>query len=392
MNRKFTKLLNTIFVLGLLICLCACTLRTFFMPKEINVYENRYANKVQPFTVKTFASGAFQEGVEKALSDQIPNALTLQKFYNDMHSEYTVSMMRKLLSNYDDRYFNILGGLVFGGDQLTYYTRPLEDEKIYLEAKARNYNALFKKYPDIEFYSYYIEKDTDIYFDTGVKTGVSQYIMNLLDLPPRNKGIFSIDDYQTFRSFFYRTDHHWNYKGSYYAYQDVLKLLGCSDDPIEPERTVLVHDSFSGSKASGMNSDLFREPFYVYQFSFPHLTYRINNKPEDDYGYQQWYIENSSEEISYGSFYGWDYGEVIIESDHDDRENILVLGDSYDNAILKLLATHFHKIYSVDLRNYEHFLGHPFHFDEYVKQHKIDKVLLIGNIDFYDMSEFEVKF
>lgn len=67
---------------------------------------------------------------------------------------------------------------------------------------------------------------------------------------------------------------------------------------------------------------------------------------------------------------------------------MLVIGESYDNAILKLLASHFNKTYSIDLRNYERTFGAKFQFSEYVKDSQIDKVLLIGNIDYFTMSEF----
>ena len=66
----------------------------------------------------------------------------------------------------------------------------------------------------------------------------------------------------------------------------------------------------------------------------------------------------------------------------------MVIGESYDNAILKLLASHFEKTFSIDLRNYERTFGSKFQFSQYVKDNNVDKVLLIGNIDYFTMDEF----
>lgn len=67
-----------------------------------------------------------------------------------------------------------------------------------------------------------------------------------------------------------------------------------------------------------------------------------------------------------------------------------MIGESYDNAVLKLLASHFNNTYSIDLRYYEAYMGQSFSLSEYLREHEIDKVLLIGNIDYYLMTEFQL--
>ena len=55
---------------------------------------------------------------------------------------------------------------------------------------------------------------------------------------------------------------------------------------------------------------------------------------------------------------------------------------------MKLLASHYDKTFSVDLRYYEAHLGIPFDLDTYLADHAIDTVLLMGNIDYFVMEEF----
>ena len=74
-----------------------------------------------------------------------------------------------------------------------------------------------------------------------------------------------------------------------------------------------------------------------------------------------------------------------------DRENVLVIGESYDNAILKLLASHFGRTYSVDLRYYRNYLGSDFSLSDYLRRNSITKVLLIGNVDYYISPDFALE-
>ena len=79
----------------------------------------------------------------------------------------------------------------------------------------------------------------------------------------------------------------------------------------------------------------------------------VNGEIARDYGNQQDFIQNKIDSISYGTVFGNDEGEVIFDLDND-SSNLLIIGESYDNAIIKLIASHFDKTYCVDLRYYEH--------------------------------------
>lgn len=69
----------------------------------------------------------------------------------------------------------------------------------------------------------------------------------------------------------------------------------------------------------------------------------------------------------------------------------MIIGESYDNAILKLISTHYNKTFSIDLRHYERQFGKKFNYLEYIKKNNINKTLLIGNIDFYRSQDFDME-
>lgn len=107
-------------------------------------------------------------------------------------------------------------------DYLTYHTRDLKVLRPTLEERAANYNAIFAAHPDIEFFVCYIEKDTDINFETGERVYADDLLFSMLNLPENRMLKYEIPDFAAFSEYFYRTDHHWNYLGSYRAYRELL--------------------------------------------------------------------------------------------------------------------------------------------------------------------------
>ena len=151
-------------------------------------------------------------------------------------------------------------------------------------------------------------------------------------------------------------------------------------------------DHFSGSKALSIGAqEQFFEPMDVYRFAFPQMSVTIAGEPADDYGWQDAALSGQLTDANYGGVYGWDNGEVILDTGTTGRGNLLMLGESYDNAILKLMASHFDRVYSVDLRSYEQDMGKPFRLAEYLREHEITKVLLIGSTTFFTSDDFMVE-
>lgn len=292
------------------------------------------------------------------------------------------------LENRPQRYVVLRGINTFGGENLVYKNRPVDGISDRLKQKAEGLNILMARHPELVFYAYYIEKDTDIDFETGEKSGAYEYLLSCLALPEDRIARFQIDSFDEFQQCFYRTDHHWNHIGSYKGYTETAKLLGISEPLLEPQDDILLPYTFSGSKAAGAGAkNVFREDFQAYRFDYPEMVITINGTPAQDYGQQEACFAGQVKEISYGVFYGGDSAEVIFDTGMEDKGNILIIGESYDNAIQKLLASHFHKTFSVDLRYYGSLIG-EFSFSSYVQKNHIDTVLFIGNMDYYILEEF----
>lgn len=386
------KIINSLFIGIIVLFLLSGLVSTLFFPDDINYLENRSANKVEKLTLNNYLDGDFQEKFSDALNDQVPLQGRMKKMYNYLNAAYEKIIISEAIGkNTEQRYISIKDSLLFGNN-LVYYPRDLETMKPDLDKKIENIEAKVKEDPDINFYVYYIEKDTDINFETNEKVGAYEYLSEKFKENNIPIAGLEINSFKDFEEKFYKTDHHWNCYGSYQGYSEVMKLLNTEEELIKPEKEMVLEKyKLSGSKAAAIGATgIFTEKFPVYQFQYPEMDIRIDGGEAEDYGKQQEYIngEGDREGFSYAAFYGDDNAEIIFDTHNTEKDNLLVIGESYDNAILKLLASHFNKTYSIDLRNYERTFGAKFQFSKYVKDNQIDKVLLIGNIDYFTMSEF----
>ena len=384
------KALNGLMAVGVIAILLAAMVITILLPKTENPYENRPAVKLPAFSLPSALSGEYQDTLEQSLHDQLPASQVLEQVYQTGANSLILRALFAQSRENPNAYYQFNDLLLFHSD-IVYAPVFPKDRLGELYAKADHLNRVFVAHPELSFYVFYIEKDTDFDFEAGAPTRMSDEMLSRLWLPENHMAVDRVKSFDDFRERFYKTDHHWNRIGSYDGYLQLLQLLG-KTDPILPEGTERISEDFRGAKAvlSGAKA-FFREPFDVFRFSFPSMEIEVNGYPSADYGRQgvEW-DEKEFGEVAYGAYYGFDCGEVAFHTHKAGAGSILVIGDSFDNAILKLLASHFENLYAVDLRAYEEDIGRPFLFSEYVAAHQIDTVLLIGNFDYFLFPGFNM--
>ena len=387
-SKKIKKILSLLFIGLIFAMLLSGLLNTLFFPDVVSEYENRYANLLDELSFSGYLDGSFQQSMDAALGDQVDLASTFKRLYNKVSSGIYRTLLQPFISSDDmkNNYYAMKSGWIFGGDCLVTY--PYGEERMAaLEHAAENYNRVFASRPEVEFFMYYVEREMDINFATGEKPGFSRHFFELLNLPADNKDAFSIDSFEQYYETFYRTDHHWNNIGSYQAYTELHKLLRCEDAPLCPTGERALGGKFNGSYARG-DLSCYEEQFNAYSFDFPVMECRVDGNEIDNYGSQDYYLAVDMPMVSYGKFYGGDNGEVFYSSNRPERENLLIIGDSYDNALIRLIATHFNDTYAVDPRDYEIYMHKPFSLDYYIDSFGVDKVLFLGNIDTLSSREF----
>lgn len=248
-----------------LVCLFFAILGIFkilFFPININEYENRYAEQLPRFALEGWMAGSFQDEMEAALSDQLPAAVSAKKAYNSIFTTYNTYLLRAVM-NYaaqvsqeeaettleeseigEDFIQTIKDPAVFYwtlpdstrqvlAGHLMYANRFLNGEKEKLDERIWSINATVNYHPGQTFYLYYIEKETDVNFMTGETSGFFKYLRDKVStIPDTNKSRFHVTNFNDFDTQFYRTDHHWNNKGSYLAYTQILAWLLPEEKPL----------------------------------------------------------------------------------------------------------------------------------------------------------------
>ena len=349
-------------------------------PQKTSVSENRSLTQFSHFTVSDFLSGKFQDNFEKALSDQFAFSEKIRVKYGEVinnlpdfgidnmicHNRYIILKG----SQYTNAVFNCEDYLMAPPAVLSKETLNVMDANI---EKYNHVNNLINTY-------YYYFDESNIYdFTIGEKI---IDIKNLLR--ERMKGNYTLSSlhyngYDEYKNYFYKTDHHLNHNGQYQAYQDIVKMMGIKK-PLAPNDLVNNHEYFFGSRAKDVQIYDYLEEFEFYNYDLPKHDSFINRK-EKQYGHYADYIKHNYTYKRSFNFYGWVYGgdngEVLFDYHRPEKENLLIISNSFDNPIAPLIAQYYNKTFAVDLRHYKSNLKEDFEFSKYIKDNKIDKVLFI---------------
>ena len=188
-----------------------------------------------------------------------------------------------------------------------------------------------------------------------------------------------------YKKYFYQTDHHWNYYGSYLGYVKIMQMMEGKDVKVlKPSGSHIYNTIFEGSYARDNLIRSATQKFHVYLFNLPEYKTFVNDV-EKEYGFRSWYV--SDEDFPhkvysnhYGLYYGDDRAKVVYDFNQPEKESILILGTSFTNAINELIASHYNKTHVLDFRHYKEWYGHDFDVQSYMQENGLSKVVIIGNI------------
>ncbi|MDM5246443.1 DHHW family protein [Lysinibacillus sp. G4S2] len=164
---------------------------------------------------------------------------------------------------------------------------------------------------------------------------------------------------------FYKTDHHWTMRGAYSGYEALMKTmserLGETIEPIpyEEANTYCLPNKFAGSwnKILYMTVDnqdqiCYNEPAsFSTQFTIYDGTIEDGVTAPYEAVYGRAKQTSPDKVVNYADAYSRDFAELtIVNNDYDSDKHIVVIKDSYFNAIQFHVASHFKKMTILDLR------------------------------------------
>ncbi|MBQ4354021.1 MAG: hypothetical protein IJC71_03915 [Clostridia bacterium] len=158
---------------------------------------------------------------------------------------------------------------------------------------------------------------------------------------------------------YFKSDHHWNQRGAYYAYSAFAKSIGLEPTPLDEFDYEIRNETYYGSLYSLTRDERvknFVDTVEVFKSRKPHtmtLT-TINGSTINT---------NNSIVASHKTYLTFISGDnpytVINVPENPQDKNVLVLKDSFGNAFVPYLCEHFGNIIVVDVRHtsmnvYEH--------------------------------------
>ena len=155
---------------------------------------------------------------------------------------------------------------------------------------------------------------------------------------------------------YFRTDHHWTGLGAYYAYAKFCEVKGIEALPLS-SYTVRSFDNFLGSfyNDSGQSPTLAANPDTVTTYTPPcntkmTVTTSSGEKITTPMIYD---ATNSKPAYKYSTFiYGDNPYTVIENTDMTSGDSLILVKESFGNAIAPLFTYHYKYVYVVDYRYY----------------------------------------
>ena len=156
---------------------------------------------------------------------------------------------------------------------------------------------------------------------------------------------------------YFRTDHHWNGIGAYYAYEAFCEAKGVTPYTLE-QRQELTFDGFLGTLYANSGNDqslLPADTVYAYKpySQNTSMTFYDNNGNGTD-----WQIVMDVTGWSAGTLYntfaaGDNPLSVLRNPDVTDGSVCVVVKESYGNALMPYLIDHYSTIYEIDYRYWD---------------------------------------
>ena len=344
--------------------------------RDFSEMENRNLAEAPKFSWQNLKSGKFTSDIESYMSDQV--------FLKDNLVTLKTDCERLMLKNYQN-------GVYIGKEG--YYIQQYTENKAQIEKNIGYINdwaeKIDKKVP-IKFLvapnSVCINSDKlPKYAVNDNQLDSIKYIENKIS--DKVKVINAYDNLMKLKDngqqVFYKTDHHWTYTGAIAGFE-LLTNDEAKKAIVEYDNSIRCKD-FYGTLYSKAPSTLAKADEIVYPMHSGKSNYTVfyvkENKTTDTL-IDESFLEKKDK---YAGFLGGNFARVDIKNDKAAVDKkVLVLKDSYANAMIPYLADEYSQLTVVDMRYY-HFEKQTV--SELVKSEKIDEILMVYNMDFINSDD-----
>jgi len=337
--------------------------------------------------VKHFAQHDFQQKFETSVSDRFLLRMGLIKISNWVERR----MIEAAYLLFDDPVIpaSTKNGIMVTRDRTRLMKSPEEfgqREKRIIDKGVEVYRELLAKFPDQNFYAFYIQRiqDSKFYpragFFKDADIGRSLDYFESMKPEKLNLEKFVFTKYDDI-DYFYQTDPHWNIRGVCQAYDRIYPILARNYPEISPKLNCAQYKTIPGVKFLGTfaRETLYPvepETFEVTTVSLPPYTMLIDGKEVENDVLEKYFagdFDRGKYTNHFQEIYGRNEQEPELYFPGNPPRNLLIIGSSYRKPIVFLLASHYSYTYSLDLRIHK-----KLRLSDFLKKHPVDDILILG--------------
>jgi len=314
-------------------------------------------------------------------NEKAGNLIEKNKIENNIKAADTINIL-----NNDNEYQNIKSVIVYKNRALQMFSGS---KKV-----AASFSKLMGEYkltfPDVNVYCMAVPVGGDFYLPNNINKNNEIKFIDALYASLVN-GVIPIRAYESLKPHYkeylqFNTDHHWTGRAAYYAYEAFCNTIGISQVPMEKLNRKVIKGFLGTLYYYTLSPELKNNKDSVEYFKIPYETktvYYTKNSTTPVKG--NLYAESAHGGNSYGVFLGGDFPLIKIVSSIKNNKKILVLKDSYGNAFVPYLASHYEEIYVIDYRYYEGGVKNL------VKNNNITDILFAHNVFMFNTNYTIVK-
>lgn len=150
---------------------------------------------------------------------------------------------------------------------------------------------------------------------------------------------------------YYKTDHHWTSLGCFYAFQNLASAMDLEQTDLKDYDIYPVSTDFTGTLSGKVGSAFIKDQIDIY-VPKNNSEYIVYNETEGTSSRSVYSKEALDTRDQYTVFLSGNTGRISLEMDNDSDRHLLLIKDSYANAMIPFLIPYFRTIDIIDPRYY----------------------------------------
>ncbi len=373
------KKINTISILMLILCLSLLNALEGGGGKSFSEREKRELASFPKFSLASLWNGEYFSGIDSYISDHFVQRDTLVDMNGKITAFMTDNKLKNIVRASDNtdiiRFDGASKPIIKDKDKI-FFVFDSDDSQIDLYSKRVNQVA-YKAPEGVKVSLMLVPTALEFIENSAEKYGVEPQSEALGKVSGRLSGkVNFVNVYDTLNAhkneyIYFNSDHHWTTLGAYYGYKAFAESAGFEPVSYNGYFSCRFQGSFSGFTNDPRVQEV-SDVLYLYKVKAENWCHGSRDSYKTAVQMGNMYY---SDQIGYTRILGGDTGYIRIETLNKSGRNLMIIKDSYANAMVPYLTEYFKHITIIDPRYFADDLY------ETMAHDNITDVLFVNNIE-----------